>query len=151
MVRLGASFCHTLKLPPSRSAPGAYKSPLFLQRILCSSRNQNISPPSGCRKCLWPNSGGLLPYHARDWLIFKIFMAWVILALSGSTQADCSHMILQPLIFHFLPLWLTNRLLIQGKHHILENIPRFCPQIWSQILGSQHHLGEHFSRRPFQK
>ena len=37
------------------------------------------------------------------------------------------------------------------KHDILENIPRFCPQIWSQILGSQHHLGEHFSRRPFQK
>ena len=75
VARLGGSFCLTLKLPSSRSAPGGYTSPLFLQRFLCSSWNQNISPPSGCRKCLWPNSGGLFRPCAGGRWILKFFMA----------------------------------------------------------------------------
>ena len=52
----------------------------FFKTRSCDRLEKIQNTPSGCRKCLWANSGGLFPYRARDRLISNIFMAGVDLS-----------------------------------------------------------------------
>ena len=74
----GEARGHNLPHPETASFK---KSLLHLRNYTFSKKDhvailkQFQNPPSGCRKCLWANSGDLFPDRARDRSIFNIFMA----------------------------------------------------------------------------